>query len=95
METIHDFLAVHAHSKADDQAFTYIEDNGEKSLICFADLHQRAQSIAQYLVTEFEPKTKVVLLFPQGLEYIQAFLGCLYAGVVAVPLYPPDRKSVV
>ncbi|MFQ3244133.1 MAG: amino acid adenylation domain-containing protein [Arenicella sp.] len=93
METIHDYLAAHAHSKKDNEAFTFIEDNGEKSLICFADLHRRAQSIAQYLVTEFEPGTKVVLLFPQGLEYIQAFLGCLYAGVVAVPLYPPSSEK--
>ncbi|HEY0783595.1 MAG TPA: AMP-binding protein, partial [Thermoanaerobaculia bacterium] len=27
--------------------------------------------------------------FPPGLEFAAAFLGCLYAGVVAVPAYPP------
>ena len=93
METIYDFLASNAISKSDDIAFTYIEDNGEKSQISFNDLHLRAQSIAQYLTAEFKAGSRVVLLFPPGLEYIQAFLGCLYAGVVAVPLYPPQSKK--
>ena len=93
METIYDFLADYAHSKSDDKAFTFIEDNGEKSQISFNELHQKAQAIAQYLTTEFKAGSRVVLLFPPGLEYIQAFLGCLYAGVVAVPLYPPQSKK--
>ena len=93
MESIHDFLAVYAQSKSDNEAFTYIEDNGERSQISFKELHQRALSISQYLSDELRPGTRVVLLFPPGLEYIQAFLGCLYAGVVAVPLYPPQSKK--
>ena len=93
MNTIYDFLAAHAHSKADGEAFTYIEDNGEESQISFNELHQSAQSIAQYLTTHCKPGARAVLLFPQGLEYIQAFVGCLYAGVVAVPLYPPKSKK--
>ncbi|MBC7978497.1 MAG: AMP-binding protein, partial [Myxococcales bacterium] len=33
---------------------------------------------------------RVLLLYPPGLEYIEAFFGCLYAGAIAVPAYPPD-----
>jgi acyl-CoA synthetase (AMP-forming)/AMP-acid ligase II len=93
METIYDFLAVHADSKGNDEAFTFIEDNGDVSRISFHELHQKALSVAQYLTREFKSGTKVVLLFPPGLEYVQAFLGCLYAGIVAVPLYPPQSKK--
>jgi amino acid adenylation domain-containing protein len=32
---------------------------------------------------------RVLLLFPPGLDFVTAFLGCLYAGAVAVPAYPP------
>ncbi len=32
---------------------------------------------------------RALLLYPPGLEYVAAFFGCLYAGVVAVPVYPP------
>jgi len=34
----------------------------------------------------------VVLLVPPGLEYVASFFGCLYAGVVAVPAYPPNPR---
>src|SRR6185369_14635948 len=34
----------------------------------------------------------VLLLYPPGLEYIAAFFGCLYAGAVAVPVYPPTSE---
>ena len=32
---------------------------------------------------------RALLLYPPGLEFIAAFFGCLYAGVVAVPAYLP------
>jgi acyl-CoA synthetase (AMP-forming)/AMP-acid ligase II/acyl carrier protein len=37
------------------------------------------------------PGDRVLLLFPAGLDFIEAFFGCLYAGVVAVSAAPPDR----
>ncbi len=33
-----------------------------------------------------------MLLYPSGTEYIAAYLGCLYAGSIAVPMAPPHRK---
>ncbi|MDR4472726.1 MAG: AMP-binding protein [Nitrospira sp.] len=33
--------------------------------------------------------------FPPGPDYVAAFFGCLYAGVVAVPAYPPQRQRGV
>ena len=34
----------------------------------------------------------MLLLYPSGLEFVTAFFGCLYAGVIAVPVYPPRRN---
>jgi acyl-CoA synthetase (AMP-forming)/AMP-acid ligase II len=34
---------------------------------------------------------RVLLLFPAGLGFLKAFMGCLYAGAVAVPAPLPDR----
>ncbi len=38
------------------------------------------------------PGDRVLLLYPSSLEFPCAFLGCLYAGVIAVPAYPPRRN---
>jgi acyl-CoA synthetase (AMP-forming)/AMP-acid ligase II len=35
---------------------------------------------------------RALLLYPPGLDYLAAFFGCLYAGVVAVPAYPPRNQ---
>ena len=32
---------------------------------------------------------RVLLLYPSGLDFIAAFMGCLYGGAIAVPAYPP------
>ncbi|WP_424097232.1 SDR family NAD(P)-dependent oxidoreductase [Moorena producens] len=34
-----------------------------------------------------------MLVYPPGIDFIAAFFGCLYAGVIAVPAYPPPRRS--
>jgi acyl-CoA synthetase (AMP-forming)/AMP-acid ligase II len=36
---------------------------------------------------------RALLLYPPGLDFIPAFFGCLYAGVVAVPAYPPQPSQ--
>ena len=58
-----------------------------------AQLNQRAQAIAAYLQSFCEPGDRALLLYPSGLEFIAAFFACLYAGVVAVPVYPPRRHQ--
>ncbi|MGH8548058.1 MAG: AMP-binding protein [Methylococcales bacterium] len=40
-------------------------------------------------------RKRALLLYPPGLDYIAAFFGCLYAGVVAVPAYPPIRQHLL
>lgn len=35
------------------------------------------------------------MLYPPGLDYIEAFFGCLYGGLIAVPAYPPSRQHFV
>ena len=38
------------------------------------------------------PQSRALLLYPPGLEFIAAFFGCAYAGIVAVPVAPPGRN---
>ncbi len=57
--------------------------------LTWARLELRARAIAVRLREVAEPGDRALLLYPPGTEYIAAFFGCLYAGVVAVPVYPP------
>ena len=57
--------------------------------ITYGALQQQAQAIAVLLQDLNCQNQPVLLLYPAGLDYIAAFFGCLYAGAIAVPAYPP------
>lgn len=75
-------------------AYIFLKDreNQEQS-ITYQQLSQASKKIALKLQSLIPSGARALLLYPQGLEFITAFLGCLYAGVVAVPAYPPKRNQ--
>jgi acyl-CoA synthetase (AMP-forming)/AMP-acid ligase II/acyl carrier protein len=71
-------------------AYTFLKD-GEvpESPLTYAALDEQARGIAAWLQGEGAAGERALLLYPPSVEFVAAFLGCLYAGVVAVPAYPP------
>ncbi|CAI5716673.1 unnamed protein product [Hyaloperonospora brassicae] len=72
------------------------------SLTC-GDLNRRVQNLAAVLLASrqqhdrglgLKAGDRVVLVYPPGLDFIVVFLACLRAGVVAVPVYPPDPRKL-
>lgn len=92
--TILEVLQNWALSQPQQVAFTFLEDGEtESAQITYAELVSRARCIAGCLqVHGIQPGDRALLLYPSGLEFITAFLGCLYAGVIAVPTYTPQSK---
>lgn len=74
-------------------AFTFLSDGetAEESL-SYRELESRSRAIASQLQVLGLSGERALLLYPPGLDYLAAFFGCLYAGVVAVPAYPPRNK---
>jgi len=72
-------------------AFTFLTD-GEQAAerLRFADLDLRARAIGAELQKRGAAGARCLLLYPPGLDYVAAFFGTLYAGAIAVPVYPPD-----
>ena len=68
------------------------EDARDQAVLSYRDLHLRACSIAAALQARAVPGDRAILLFPSGPDYVAAFFGCLYAGVIAVPAYPPESS---
>ena len=84
-------LAQRAAQTPDKVALRFLADApGEQAVLSYRDLDQRARTIAAALQTRASFGDRAVLLFPSGPDYVAAFFGCLYAGVIAVPAYPPE-----
>ncbi|MGE6759645.1 amino acid adenylation domain-containing protein, partial [Corallococcus interemptor] len=77
-------------SSAHAPLYTFLGDDGEESVWSASELDVRARRIASALRERGAAGERVLLLYPPGLDYIAGFFGCLYAGAVAVPAYPPD-----
>ncbi|MBF6327045.1 fatty acyl-AMP ligase [Nocardia transvalensis] len=67
--------------------------HGVKEVITYAEIDRYARAFAVSLLQIASPGERAVLLLPPGLDYVKAFFGCLYAGIVAVPLYPPSMHN--
>jgi acyl-CoA synthetase (AMP-forming)/AMP-acid ligase II len=82
-----------ARHQPDDIAFTYLVD-GENDQVRLSnrELDRQAMAIAAWLQSLGLEGQRALLLYPAGLEFVAAFFGCLYANVVAVPVYPPRRN---
>src|SRR5690348_9244386 len=86
-------LRQRAQDQAERRAYTFLSDGEqEEETFSWSQLDQRARAIAARLQRTVAPGDRVLLLYPPGLEYIAAFFGCMYAGAVAVPAYPPRHN---
>ena len=76
----------------DRTAFIYLE-SGEREggRLTFAQLDSRARAIAGMLARSTQRGDRVLLVYPSGLDFICALVGCLYTARIAVPAYPPRR----
>ncbi|MEN8638237.1 non-ribosomal peptide synthetase [Pseudomonas sichuanensis] len=84
-------LAQRAEQTPERIALRFLADApGEQAVLSYRDLDQRARTIAAALQARAGFGERAVLLFPSGPDYVAAFFGCLYAGVIAVPAYPPE-----
>ena len=68
------------------------DDPSEQAVLTYRELDLRARTIAVALQAHAKMADRAVLLFPSGPDYVAAFFGCLYAGVIAVPAYPPESS---
>jgi 8-amino-7-oxononanoate synthase/acyl carrier protein len=93
--TLVEMLRLRARQSGDDLAFQFLVDGEAEELnLTFGELDRRARTIAAWLQARGLSGERALLLFPAGLDFIAGFFGCLYAGVIAVPAYPPrmNRK---
>ena len=92
--TLVDTLRQHASEVPDALAYMFLTDGEDDQVsITYAEMDRRARSVAGYLESVTTQGERALLLYPQGIEYLVAFWGCLYAGIIPIPLYPPSPKQ--
>lgn len=93
-ETILDILRARATEQPNRIAYIFLRRGEEEQIrLTYEDLGKRTQAIAAHLQTLTELGDRVLLLFPPTIDFVIAFLGCLRAGTVPVPAYPPRRNQ--
>ena len=94
--TIVDLLRQRAAYRPHDRAFTFLVDGEHEELnITYAELDRKARAVGAWLMDRGMTGKRALLLYPSGLDFIAAFMGCLYGGAIAVPAYPPRKNRSV
>ncbi|MFB7245660.1 fatty acyl-AMP ligase [Streptomyces populi] len=91
-----DLLTMHASRQPDRTAYRYLvtgDCDGEIQDISYGRLAERSRAVAAWLQERGLAGSRAMLLYPPGIEFICGYLGCLSAGVVAVPGLPPHGRS--
>ncbi len=80
-------------AQADRVVYQFLEDGVTISnAITYRQLDERARACAVKLISMGMKGQRALLMYPTGVDFIVAFFGCQYAGVTAVPAYPPRRN---
>lgn len=81
----------------DDVAFTFTDYdrdwNGIAQSLTWSQVYRRTLNVAQEISQHGVPGDRALIIAPQGLAYIVAFLGAMQAGFIAVPLSVPVPGS--
>jgi thioester reductase-like protein len=92
-QTLIELLQQRSQSGRADSGFRFLttgDVDGPSQAMSFAELDRRARALAARLLELGYRGERALMLFPPGLDFIVGFFGCIYAGVIAVPAYPPE-----
>ncbi|MBS0558863.1 MAG: fatty acyl-AMP ligase [Proteobacteria bacterium] len=91
-----ELLALRAAAQPDEVAYTYLDQGEEPAdALTYGALEQRARAIGAHLGATLPPGSRVLLIFPNQLDFLPAFFGCHFAGMIAVPMPPPRTAQAV
>ncbi|RUT07253.1 hypothetical protein DSM106972_025140 [Dulcicalothrix desertica PCC 7102] len=94
VDNLVDLLINKAQEQPEQTIFKFLQEGeAETDSLNYQELDFKARVIAAKLQNMGMTGERALLLYPPGLEFITAFFGCLYAGVIGVPAYPPRANQ--
>jgi acyl-CoA synthetase (AMP-forming)/AMP-acid ligase II len=91
--TLVELLQHRASATPDALAYGFLGSKLDEQHCTYGELHQRALAVASRLRDVVQADDRVLVCHLPGLDYVAAFFGCLYAGAIAVPVYPPQYNK--
>ena len=89
--TLLELLRWRAEQQPEQRIYSFLADGEtEKEFFTFSQLDLQARSIGALLQQYAASGERALLIYPSGLDFIAEFFGCLYSGIIAVPVYPPS-----
>jgi 8-amino-7-oxononanoate synthase/acyl carrier protein len=76
-------------------AYGFTDGEEEETQLTYSQLHKQARAVAAKLTELGMAGERALLLYPPGLDFLVAWYGCLMAGTIAVPAYPPRKNRNV
>ena len=93
--TLGELLHFRALTEPQKRIYTFLVDGNVDAVhFTLGEIEHQARCIGGLLQHFLTVGDRVLLLYPPGLDYIASFFGCQFAGVVAVPVYPPDPTRI-
>jgi thioester reductase-like protein len=96
MASILDTLDRHGEVHPHKLLYSYLDLSGNSiESYSYASFLRRTKAIAGHLRKDgrFAAGDRLLLAYPAGLEMICAFFGCVRAGLIPVPVYPPSSRG--
>ncbi|MBL1198793.1 MAG: aminotransferase class I/II-fold pyridoxal phosphate-dependent enzyme [Nostoc sp. GBBB01] len=93
-KTLIDLLHQRVKNQPYQEAYIFLQDGEiETQRLSYQELEDRVKAMAAHLQCLCSPGDRALLLYPPGLDFIAGFFACVYAGIIAVPAYPPKRNQ--
>lgn len=85
--TLTEMFTQRTRSRPDARPLIFLDRSGDSPTL--AELDEAARRVARELHERPARGSRALLVYPTGPEFVAAFFGCLYAGVIPVPSPPP------
>src|SRR5262245_46542582 len=90
-----DVVERRARQQPDGTGYVFLESGEQESArVTWADVARRSRALGAAIARSVEPGSRVLVMFPPGIEFASGFFGALYGGAIAVPTYPPSGGRI-
>ena len=96
VHTVVELLRWRAAHQPDRVGYTFLPSGEPAPAVdhTYGALDRRSRAVAAWLQARGSVGDRVLMLFEEGLDYLDALFGCMYAARLAVPVHPPDPKRL-